>query len=117
MKDKSTMSKTPETTEHDWSRLDAMSDAVRHAAAVGDPDAQPLTPEDFKRMKRTPQVRVIRRALGLSQEEFAARFRIPLGTLRDWEQGRKFPDTAARAYLRVIGHNPAAVTEALRLTP
>jgi len=109
------MSKTP--TKHDWSRLDAMSEAERHAAAVSDPDAQPLTPEDFKRMKRTPQVKIIRRALGLSQEEFASRFHIPIGTLRDWEQGRKDPDMAARAYLRVIGHNPAAVTEALRLTP
>ena len=104
-------------TKHDWRRADAMSDEERHAAALSDPDAQPLTAEDFKRMKRTPQVRIIRRALGLSQEEFAARFRIPLGTLRDWEQGRKDPDTAARAYLRVIGRNPAAVIEALRPTP
>jgi putative transcriptional regulator len=106
MKDENTMSKTPATTKHDWRRLDAMSDEERHAAALSDPDAQPLTPEDFKRMKRTPQVRIIRRALGLSQEEFAKRVHIPLGTLRDWEQGRKDPDTAARAYLRVIGHNP-----------
>ena len=50
-------------------------------------------------------------------EEFAARFRIPLGTLRDWEQGRKDPDAAARAYLIVIGRNPDAVREALRPTP
>ena len=42
----------------------------------------PLMPADFKRMKRTPQVKVIRRALGLTQEEFAERFHIPLGTLR-----------------------------------
>jgi putative transcriptional regulator len=104
-------------TKHDWRRADAMSDEERHAAALSDPDAQPLTAEDFKRMKRTPQVRVIRRALGLSQEEFAARFHIPLGTLRDWEQGRKDPDTAARAYLRVIGRNPAAVIDALRPMP
>ena len=54
-----------------------MSDQERHAAALGDPDAQPLTPEDFKRMKRTPQELVVRRALGLSQEEFAARFHLP----------------------------------------
>jgi putative transcriptional regulator len=86
------------------------------AAAVSDPDAQPLTPDDFKRMKRVPQVKIIRRALGLSQEQFAERFHIPLGTLRDWEQGRKDPDTAARAYLRVIGRNPTAVMEALRPT-
>lgn len=86
----------------------------RHAAALADPDAKPLAPDDFRRMKRTPQARVIRRALGLSQEEFAARFHIPLGTLRDWEQGRKDPDAAARAYLVVIGRNPSAVADALR---
>ncbi len=68
-------------------------------------------------MKRTPQVRVILWALGLSQEEFAARFHIPLGTLRGWEQVRKEPDTAARAYLRAIGRNPTAVAEALSLSP
>jgi putative transcriptional regulator len=99
------------------SRLDARTEAERHAAALSDLDAQPLTVEDFRRMKRTPQVRIIHRALGLSQEEFATRFHIPLGTLRDWEQGRKDPDTAARAYLRVIGCNPAAVIEALRPMP
>lgn len=100
--------------KHDWSRLDAMTEAERHAAALSDPDAQPLTPEDFKRMKRTPQVRVIRRALGLSQEDFAARYHIPLGTLRDWEQGRVEPDQAARAYLKVIAREPETVSEALK---
>ena len=105
------------TVKNHWSRFDAMTPDERLAAAFADPDAKPLTPEDFSRTRRTPQVRVIRRALGLSQEEFAARFLIPLGTLRDWEQGRKDPDAAARAYLVVIGRNPAAVTEALRPTP
>ena len=66
-----------------------MTDEEIHAAALADPDAQPLTPERLTRMKRTPQVKVIRRALGLSQEEFAGRFQIPLRALRDWEQGRK----------------------------
>ncbi len=102
-------------TRNDWRRADAMSEDDVHAAALADPDAQPLTPERLAHMKRTPQVKVIRRALGLSQEEFAARFRIPLGTLRDWEQGRKEPDAAARAYLVVIGRNPSAVSEALQL--
>jgi putative transcriptional regulator len=68
-------------------------------------------------MKRTPQVTVIRRALGLSQERFAARFHIPLGTLRDWEQKRKEPDAAARAYLVVIARNPEAVSDALQPQP
>ena len=82
------------------------------AAAKSDPDAKPLTPDDLKRMKRIPRAKIIRRALGLTQEAFAARFRIPLGTLRDWEQGAAEPDTCAQAYLTVIAHNPTAVTEA-----
>src|SRR5450631_4449229 len=109
-----TTKKRPKT---DWSRFDSMSEAERHAAAVGDPDAQPLAPDDMRRMRRTPQVKVIRRALGLSQEEFAARFRIPLGTLRDWEQGRSEPDQPARAYLKVIAVDPAAVQRALEFIP
>jgi putative transcriptional regulator len=117
MNDDDTMKKTPEPAKHDWARFDAMTEAERHAAALADPDAQPLTPERLARMKRTPQVKVIRRALGLSQEDFAARFQIPLGTLRDWEQGRKEPDAAARAYLVVIGRNPVAVSEALHPAP
>jgi putative transcriptional regulator len=112
------MKKTsPKKTKHDWTRFDAMTDADHHAAALKDPDAQPIRPEDLQRMKRTPQVKVIRRALGLSQEEFAEKFHIPLGTLRDWEQSRKEPDAAARAYLVVIARNPSAVNEALHSAP
>jgi putative transcriptional regulator len=98
----------------DWDRFDAMSAGTRRTAAIADPDAKPLASEDFKRMRRTPQIKIVRRALGLSQEEFSARFHIPVGTLRDWEQGRKEPDAAGRAYLKVIGRNPLAVAEALR---
>ena len=101
------------STEHDWSRFDTMTAEESHQAALDDPDAQPMTEEDFARMKRTPRAKLIRRALGLSQEEFTARFHIPLGTLRDWEQGRKEPDAAARAYLRVIAREPEAVGRAL----
>ena len=90
-----------------------MSDDDVMAAALADPDAQPLTPEDFKRMKRIPRAKIIRRALELTQEQFALRFGIPLGTLRDWEQGAAEPDAAARSYLKVISSNPQAVAEAL----
>jgi putative transcriptional regulator len=82
-------------------------------AASADPDARPLTEADFKRMKRTPQAKVIRRALDLTQEEFAARYRIPLGTLRDWEQGRSEPDQPTRAYFTVIARDPEGVERAL----
>jgi putative transcriptional regulator len=84
-----------------------------NAAALSDPDNPPRTPEREKHLKRVPQVKVMRRALRLTQEEFAARFRIPLGTLRDWEQGKTEPDQAARAYLRVIARIPEAVAQAL----
>jgi putative transcriptional regulator len=99
--------------KHDWSKADAMTDEDIHAAALSDPNAQPLTEEDLKHMKRTPRVKIIRRVLKLSQEEFSAKFHIPLGTLRDWEQSRAEPDAAARAYLIVIARNPQAVSEAL----
>ena len=82
-------------------------------AASADTDARPLTEADLKRMKRTPQAKVIRRALDLTQEEFAARYNIPLGTLRDWEQGRSEPDQPARAYLTVIARDPQGVERAL----
>lgn len=114
MKNADTTKKTP--PEHSWESFDSMSEAERHAAALRDPDAQPITARGERRMKRTPQVFIIRRALGLSQEAFALRFHIPLGTLRDWEQQRKEPDAAARAYLTVIASNPDAVSEALTRT-
>jgi putative transcriptional regulator len=103
--------------KHDWSRLDAMTEAEKHTAALSDPDNRPLSEEDMKRMKRTPRAKIIRRALGLSQEDFAARYRIPIGTLRDWEQGRVEPDHAARAYLTVIARDPEAVRKALSSAP
>ena len=83
-----------------------MTSAAVEAAARADRDAQPLTPTDLKRMKRTPQAKIIRRALALTQEEFAVRYHIPLGTLRDWEQGRAEPDQPTQAYLKVIARDP-----------
>ena len=86
-------------------------------AARADPDAQPLTDADLQRMKRTPQAKIIRRALRLTQEEFAARFHIPLGTLRDWEQGRAEPDQPTRAYLTLIARDPVHVNRMLNTPP
>ena len=101
---------------HDWSRFDAMTPEQRHAAALADPDAQPLRLEDMSRMREVVHALIIRRMLKLSQEEFADQFQIPIGTLRDWEQRRKEPDAAARAYLKVIARAPDAVRQALKRT-
>lgn len=83
-------------------------------AAWEDADARPMTDEEFARAKRVPRAKTLRRALGLTQEEFAARYRIPLGTLRDWEQGRSEPDQPARAYLTVIAQDPEGIWRALQ---
>jgi putative transcriptional regulator len=77
--------------------LRPMAPGAIEKAARADCDARPLTEADLKRMKRTPQAKIIRRALELTQEEFSARYHIPLGTLRDWEQGRAEPDQSGPA--------------------
>ncbi len=91
-----------------------MSDAEVEAAALGDPDAQPISDEATARMRPVPRVKTLRRALGLTQEAFATRYQIPIGTLRDWEQARTEPDQPARAYLRAIAGDPEGVRRALR---
>ncbi len=58
-------------------------------------------------------VRKIRQALCLSQVDFAARFGFTVAALRDWEQGRRRPEQAARVLLMVIAHKPEVVAEAL----
>ncbi len=83
-------------------------------AAWADPDAHPMTEEEVAKARRLPRVKTLRRALALTQQEFAARYRIPLGTLRDWELGRSEPDQPARAYLTVIAHDPEGVRRALQ---
>lgn len=98
----------------DWERVRLMTDEEVTAAALADPDARPMTAEQLRRVPRT---KTLRRALSLTQEGFAERYHIPLGTLRDWEQGRCEPDQPARAYLTVIAHDPEGVERALNLGP
>lgn len=97
-------------------RIPEAAEAIDQAA-LNDPDARPLSEADFKRMKRTPQARIIRRALNLTQEEFALRYHIPPGTLRDWEQGRSQPDQPTRAYLTLIARDPEHVNRTLNRGP
>jgi putative transcriptional regulator len=101
----------------DWARVDAVTEEQVEAAALADPDARPMTPEERAKARRVPRIRTLRRALALTQEEFAARYHIPLGTLRDWEQGRTEPDQPARAYIKVIASDPEGVSRALAGRP
>ncbi|MGO8942870.1 MAG: helix-turn-helix domain-containing protein [Syntrophobacteraceae bacterium] len=91
-----------------------MTEAEIEAAAAADPDAKPMTAEELRAARRVPRIKTLRHALNLSQPEFAARYHIPLGTLRDWEQGRTEPDQPTRAYLTVIARNPEGVRHALK---
>jgi putative transcriptional regulator len=103
----------PIESRTDWARLEAMTEEEIEANALADPDNPPITPEELARMRRVPNPKRIRENLQLTQEAFAERFEIPLGTLRDWEQGASFPYGAARTLLRVIEQDPEAVANAL----
>ena len=102
-------------TGTDWTAVDAMNAAEIHEAALSDVDAQPLPYQrEAVGMTKLVNVKKLRERLGQTQEEFAATYRIPVGTLRDWEQRRKHPDATARAYLQVIAKNPEAVAALLK---
>lgn len=94
--------------ETDWRAIDAQTDEDIARNVAGDPDAAPILTvgETAAAIART-----VRKRLEMSQGEFAARFHVPVGTLRDWEQGRRQPD--ALAYLRVIARELEMVARAL----
>lgn len=103
----------PPEDETDWARVDGMTDEEINAAAAADPDAPPLSDEELAEFRPIINPKSVREATGLSQEEFARTFAIPLGTVRDWEQRRTRPDRAAENYLRVIATDPEAAKVAV----
>ncbi len=102
------LAKTIDAT--DWRAIDAQTDADVARNVAEDPDAAPILTAGETAAAIT---RTVRARLRLSQAEFAARFHLPVGTLRDWEQNRRQPDAPALAYLRVIAREPAMVAKAL----
>ena len=106
----------PIRTDTDWDYVHSLTDEQILAAALSDPDAQPLpigTDEELEKigLRRIPNTFRLRRKLNMTQEAFAAAYGIPVGTLRDWEQGRKLPDATARAYLKVIERDPEVIAK------
>jgi putative transcriptional regulator len=101
-------------TGTDWDAVDALSDEQIHAASLSDPNCAPIPVHETPGLIHQVNVKRLRERLGLTQEAFAVTYRIPIGTLRDWEQRRKNPDATARAYITVIARNPKAVAELLR---
>jgi putative transcriptional regulator len=90
------------------------------AAAVGAGlDGAPVrTEEAMDRARRDELARDVhgvlrlRRRLRIGQIEFANRYKIPLGTLRNWEQGRSEPDRSAKVLLAAIAADPDGVARA-----
>ena len=58
-------------------------------------------------------VRAIREEQGLTREQFAERYGLQVRAIQEWEQGRRKPEPAVRAYMLVIKNQPAAVQKAL----
>jgi putative transcriptional regulator len=87
----------PSVDKTDWAAVAAMTEEEIMAAALSDPDAQPY-PEGvpLRNAWRGPHPRFLRIRLGLSPEEFAARYHIPLELLRQWEIQKPHPDAMAR---------------------
>jgi putative transcriptional regulator len=84
-------------------------DGLNEAIAIARKDPAALRTIPYERA----DVAAIRKELKLSQEKFAARFRLSAATVRDWEQGRRMPDASANNYLLVIKYAPKAVEKAL----
>jgi len=97
----------------DWEALRKLSEREVKQRARSDLAAKPLTKEDFRKLKRSPRVRILRMALGMTQVEFAEAYGIPLGTLRDWEQRRREPDQASKTLLKLIERMPRKVRAVL----
>ncbi len=97
----------------DWARLNALTDAEIEAAAEADLENPLLTDAELKQFRPVPNPKEIRKRLNMTQQQFSQQFELPLGTLRDWEQGTREPDSAAKSYLRVIAKIPQGVIQAL----
>lgn len=97
----------------DLERVRATTDKDIARWIAEDPDTAPELPAKIRpRIVYTPplpDVRRIRRQLGLTQAEFAKRFGLSQRTVEQWEQGRAVPDRPARILLAVIERNPQAV--------
>lgn len=80
-------------------------------ADIQDDEDFDASAEAIDRGQRARLIRRTRTQLGLSQTEFAKRFCVPVGTLRDWEQARATAPDFAVAYVRVIGQHPDIVAK------
>ena len=93
----------------DRARIEATTDKDVARMIAEDPD----TPPDVTALGNPISPQAIRKRLAMTQEEFAKALRIPLATLRSWEQHQVWPDPAARALLTIIAKEPKRALRAL----
>jgi putative transcriptional regulator len=93
-------------TPGDWKRLDAKTDEEITAAAMADPDAQPITPGEIADYRPPALSKVVRHKLGMTRQRFSGAYGIPLDALRAWESHEAEPSPAESAYLRLIEREP-----------
>ena len=100
-----------ETEDTDFGRelIASMQEAASIVRGEQDAARVHLPPGDL-------DVRAIRDRLGLTRPAFAQRFGLALAAVRDWEQGLRRPDPAARVLLLVIARSPEMVAEAVAET-
>jgi putative transcriptional regulator len=90
--------------------FDELLASVEEGARVLSGQQPPARTHDY----RPPDVRAVRQQHGLSQSHFAALMGISIGTLRNWEQGRRRPEGSARVLLEVVAKHPEAVFDSVR---
>ena len=86
-----------------------LSESIKQAGEIKQGIRKPSRVFNFSPM----DIKEIRQKLEKSQSEFALMIGVSLGTLQNWEQGRRRPVGPARALLQVAAQNPDAVREAL----
>ena len=88
-----------------------MDDEDFNGIVAGFGDAIAFAKGDTSRahMIAGPDVKAIRKEINLTQSEFARTYRIPVGTVRDWEQRRRQPDTGSATLLKMIQVDPEGV--------
>jgi len=114
---------TAEVAAFTWSVIDDLTDLDIARQVAASPDAPPMLGDtELTNLLATGRARIIRRLdvrgvrtkTGLSQDQFAETFGVSVATLRNWEQGRRAPEGAARVLLTVIDRDPTAVMRALK---
>lgn len=88
-------------------------EGLKFAVEIAQGKADPSTYHVHTVSVENVDIKAIRRRMGLSQTMFAQQFGFSVSTLRNWEQGKRRPDPAVRAYLRVIEKAPDTVRAAL----